>query len=131
LDFDLITIKGISILGINRWPEYFDIYFDFIPHLGKGVIEQYKGKVDILVTHWPPYGILDKVFKRERGGSKGVLKFVKEIKPKIHIFGHIHEGYGYTEIDGIKFYNVSYLDRQYKTKNKPFLISFPISETEK
>lgn len=107
------------------------MYFDWIPHLGKEIIDQYKEKVDILVTHWPPYGILDTVFKRDRGGSKGILKFVREIKPKIHIFGHIHEGYGHTEIDGTHFYNVSYLDRQYKTKNKPFLITLPVVEEEK
>lgn len=71
------------------------MYFDFIPHLGAEVIEKYQGKVDVLVTHWPPLGVLDQINKKEQGGSKGLLKFVKAIKPKVHIFGHIHEGYGY------------------------------------
>lgn len=54
-----------------------DINFDFIPHLGKEIIEKYRGKVDVLVTHWPPYGILDRINRRDKGGSKGILKFVK------------------------------------------------------
>ena len=55
-----------------------------------------------------------------------MLALVKEIRPKIHIFGHIHEGYGHTEIEGTHFYNAAYLDRCYKNKNKPFYIELPV-----
>lgn len=40
---------------------------------------------DILVTHYPPYGILD-----ENLGSPEILNFVLKAKPKWHLFGHIH-----------------------------------------
>jgi Icc-related predicted phosphoesterase len=51
-------------------------------------------KVDILVTHCPPYKILDKADSGKHGGSKALRNKVLEIKPKFHLFGHIHEGSG-------------------------------------
>ena len=41
--------------------------------------------IDILVTHYPPYGILD-----EGLGSAEILNFVMKSKPTYHLFGHIH-----------------------------------------
>ena len=41
--------------------------------------------IDILVTHYPPYGILD-----EGLGSTEILNFVMKSKPTYHLFGHIH-----------------------------------------
>ncbi|MGN1220913.1 MAG: metallophosphoesterase [Candidatus Cryptobacteroides sp.] len=41
--------------------------------------------IDILITHYPPYGILDQDL-----GSPEILNFVLKAKPKYHIFGHIH-----------------------------------------
>ena len=91
----MVEIDGLNILGINKGPEYFDWKFSFAKAYGEPIIEKYKGKVDILVTHWPPFGILDQVRKKENGGSKGLLEFVKAIRPNIHIFGHIHEKRGH------------------------------------
>ena len=41
--------------------------------------------IDVLVTHCPPYGVLD-----EGLGSPEILNFVMKSKPKYHLFGHIH-----------------------------------------
>ena len=41
--------------------------------------------LDILVTHMPPYGILDQDL-----GSLEILNFVLKSQPKYHLFGHIH-----------------------------------------
>ena len=60
----MVSINGINILGIAKRPSYFDWNFDFMPHGGKQLIEKYKGKVDIMITHWPPYGILDEISKK-------------------------------------------------------------------
>lgn len=51
--------------------------------------EDIPDDIDILVTHWPPYGILDKDL-----GSPDILNFVLKAKPKWHLFGHIHETEG-------------------------------------
>ena len=49
------------------------------------VDEDIPKDLDILVTHMPPYGILD-----EEMGSLEILNFVLKSKPKYHLFGHIH-----------------------------------------
>lgn len=41
--------------------------------------------LDILVTHMPPYGILD-----DDLGSSEILNFALKAQPKYHLFGHIH-----------------------------------------
>jgi len=51
-------------------------------------------------------------------GSTTLLEKIKELKQlKIHIFGHIHNGYGDIIKNNIHFYNVSLLDEDYKLKN--------------
>ena len=45
--------------------------------------------LDILVTHYPPYGVLD-----EGMGSLEILTFVLRSQPKYHLFGHIHSTAG-------------------------------------
>jgi len=52
-----------------------------------------KAGVDIMMTHGPPHGILD---ESEHGnlGCDMLLQAVQRVKPKMHCFGHIHEGHG-------------------------------------
>jgi Icc-related predicted phosphoesterase len=64
--------------------------------------------IDILITHGPPFGILDS----ENGwdgithhGSKSLLKNVLSIKPKYHIFGHVHKDYGIFKNEHTVFIN--------------------------
>ncbi len=67
----------------------------------QGILKRF-GKVDILVCHQPPYGILDKVnfpgvpkgWKGKHAGSKIILNYIKKYQPKYVFCGHIHEGEG-------------------------------------
>ncbi|KAG1169846.1 hypothetical protein G6F70_008095 [Rhizopus microsporus] len=53
--------------------------------------------VDILVTHTPPFGYQDKVTRYDRHvGCQYLMDKIKQTKPRVCIFGHIHESYGYT-----------------------------------
>ena len=59
--------------------------------------------LDILVTHYPPLGILDQDL-----GSPEILNFVLKAKPKYHLFGHIHATEGRTIQHGSTlFQNIS------------------------
>lgn len=51
-------------------------------------------EVDIMLTHGPPLGILDQVVHGERVGCEHLLKACTRARPRLHVFGHIHEGYG-------------------------------------
>lgn len=56
--------------------------------------------VDVMLTHGPPMGILDETFRRgERVGCEHLLTAVKRARPRMHVFGHIHEAYGAGRMD--------------------------------
>ena len=57
--------------------------------------EDIPADIDILVTHYTPYGILD-----EGMGSTEILNFVLHSQPKYHLFGHIHSTAGQEHIFG-------------------------------
>lgn len=81
--------------------------------------------VDILITHSPPYGILDQVEKTHAHvGSTTLRDIFGRIKPRLWVVGHIHEGYG--ECDNkissgheCHFVNASYVNELYEPVNKP------------
>ena len=64
--------------------------------------------LDILVTHYPPFGILDDGF-----GSPEILNFVLKAQPEYHLFGHIHRTGGLAEKGRINYVNIS----KYENKN--------------
>lgn len=106
LDQELVSLGGIRFYGSPYFytPRINPTLKTDIPHP-----EAY----DVLVTHAPPYGIYDFASsKMENCGGPELRHHVQMNKPKLHIFGHIHEGYG----QGHPFYNVA-LASKGKTKN--------------
>lgn len=97
--------------------------------------EQIPKDTDVLITHCPPYGILDGTRRGEHVGSGCLLNKVIEIEPKLHVFGHIHEWGGKT-IEPAKgtyfpdyydrcetiFVNASVMNEDYDMVNKPVRI---------
>lgn len=81
--------------------------------------------VDILITHGPPQGILDIVYRHDglpRDGEKlGCPLLMNRIdqldKLKLHVFGHIHSSSGEAYFNGTKFINASICDEQYSPTN--------------
>lgn len=86
---------------------------------------------DIVMSHAPPYLILDainpegrRVRDRKHVGSRALRRWFNElqVKPKYWFFGHIHESYGSMTVDGCEFHNVAMCDRDYKQVNRPHII---------
>jgi Icc-related predicted phosphoesterase len=59
----------------------------------------------LLVTHAPPYGILDRAWSGH-AGSRSIRDFVLEKKPFMHVFGHIHEESGSVRKGGTYFVKI-------------------------
>ena len=60
--------------------------------------------IDIMLTHGPPYEILDETSHPNKDGDnhagcKKLLQAVTRCKPRLHAFGHIHEGWGAVKKD--------------------------------
>ena len=78
---------------------------------------------DILITHGPPYGIGDVVEGRiDNLGCYDLLEAVQRVKPKLHVFGHIHSGHGKYVVGDTIFVNASLLNEQYKQKYQPIVV---------
>jgi len=76
---------------------------------------------DILITHGPPFGYQDIPGGQSiRVGCEMLRYRVDEIKPKIHVFGHIHGANGYYFNGHTHFFNASVLNERYNYTNKPF-----------
>lgn len=112
-------IEGLRIYGSPYTPEFYN--WAFMKKRGveiRKVWENIPSKLDILVTHGPPFKVLDRNLYGVFTGCEDLLEKVKEVKPKIHAFGHIHEAYGRHEENGIKFINASCLNENYRLVNK-------------
>ena len=95
LEDDLVDVEGVMIYGNPYTPQFGQWAFmkDRVK-LDRYWTKAMPGYVDILVTHGPPKGILDKSYNREdvleMCGDKSLLNKVKEVQPTYHLFGHIH-----------------------------------------
>jgi len=80
--------------------------------------------VDILVTHTPPFTIFDSTADQRQVGSIALFAhLITRLKPKLHVFGHIHEAYGQQKYwDRTIFVNASHVNEKYQPVNKPIRI---------
>lgn len=123
------TIGGLKIFGSPYSSSIFEPSpwaFDYDPTgpRSEALWSIIPKNLDILITHGPPKGVLDYVKMVNEGeephvGDVNLLYYVKQTKPKVHLFGHIHEGYGAYQPrwSTTKFYNVSVCDVGYKPVN--------------
>ena len=121
--YDLDTDTSTKIYGSPWQPEFYSWAFN-LPKNGielAGKWEAIPDNTDILITHGPAFGTLDTVAGRpwDNLGCELLAQRIEVIKPKIHVCGHIHSGYGYEFKDGTHFFNASVLDEQYEYTQKP------------
>jgi len=116
----------IKIWGSPWQPEFHNWAFN-LPR-GEKLKEKWDmipTDVDILITHGPPLGKLDYIpYDSVNVGCEELLLKVQEIKPKIHVFGHIHEGYGYVFDGNTHYINAAVLNGRYEYRNKPLTIDW-------
>ncbi len=126
-----VTIDGVKIYGSPWQPWFHNWAFNFAKNddgtQALACWNKIPDDVDIVMTHGPPYKILDKVNFPNFGedpnvGCKFLLHRIMQIQPKIHMFGHIHEQYGTFDLNGTKFVNASTCDLRYKPNNEPVVI---------
>lgn len=124
------VIDGLKIYGSPWQPRFFDWAFNL--NRGQEMAEKWAmipDDIDILITHGPPYGILDLVPRSgwdENTGCEELRKRVEEITKvgslKLHVFGHIHCGHGVHDEFGVKFVNASTCDEQYDPTQRPIVV---------
>lgn len=116
LEHQAVEVEGIKFFGSPYTPIFFNWAFMEEDNKLKSYWDKISEDTQVLVTHGPPFSVLDKTARGDQAGSHTLLERVKKLpKLKAHIFGHIHEQGGKKEtINNIDFYNVSVLDEHYK-----------------
>jgi Icc-related predicted phosphoesterase len=111
--FELKNGAKFTVYASAYQPEFFDYAFGYerdedrfnppslaqkLMRVGAANPVPSHPKIDIMLTHGPPFGILDDVrdgpFGKSSVGCKHLLRAVKRCRPRLHAFGHIHEGWG-------------------------------------
>lgn len=112
------------IYGSPWQPEFYNWAFN-LPRRGDELKEKWNAipkDTDILITHGPPQDHLDvsgPPYNEPHLGCELLRVKVDEQPPKIHVFGHIHGGYGYKFHNGTHFFNASILNERYEYVNRP------------
>jgi Icc-related predicted phosphoesterase len=119
---------NIRIYGSPWQPEFFNWAFN-LPRRGPGLASKWEAipeNTDILITHGPAYGFVDTVENKRNQhlGCELLAERIEEIKPKIHVCGHIHSGHGYTFNGHTHFFNASVLSEQYTYAYKPITVDW-------
>ncbi len=121
-DFGL-ELDGLSIWG-SPWQPWFHDWAFNLPR-GEPLAERWRQAptgVDLLVTHGPPRGILDRIATGEDVGCEALLAELERIRPAVHMFGHIHEARGTQQGDPTLFVNASICNLQYRPIHPPIVL---------
>lgn len=127
LENSSVVIDGIKIWGSPITPWFHGDRWAFNKHRGPEIAEVWENiplDADIVVTHGPvayklDYTQIDKVYV----GCEDLRKRLEIVKPKFHICGHIHEGYGVEEGINTTFVNASTCNLHYSPTNPLFLFT--------
>jgi Icc-related predicted phosphoesterase len=119
----LVQIEGLRIYGSPWQPRFFDWAFN----LDRGPAIRAKwdripAGLDLLVTHGPPHGVLDRTLRGQEVGCEELRLAVQRVRPRLHVFGHIHPGYGQLEQDGVHYVNASTCTQAYQPTNPPIVV---------
>jgi Icc-related predicted phosphoesterase len=111
--------SGVEIEGVKFWGVPYFTSYD-----SNGDLPQQMAEIpmdtDVLISHRPSFGILD-FDGYNNFGCTGLLQAVLKIRPKYHLFGHVHAAYGIEKSQYTTFVNAS-LVRKNRIAHEPFLL---------
>jgi predicted phosphodiesterase len=137
---DYLLDSGVEVDGRRFWGSPWQPWFlSWAFNLPRGEALRAKWALippttDVLITHGPPQGLLDEVetltsraanaFDAPNGhvGCADLRRAVEALGPCVHVFGHIHEGYGQHHERETLSVNASSCDGHYRLVNAPILV---------
>lgn len=121
---EMAIVEGLKIWGRAITPTFGNWWHmaDRGSPMMKSSLEIIPEGIDILLTHGPALGILDRTAHGHNAGCEDMLLELQRIKPRFVVFGHIHEAVGNVIIDGIRYINAAVLNERYRLQNKPTVI---------
>ena len=114
-----VTLEGLRFWGAPWQPWFLDWAFNLprgAPIAAKWAL--IPEGIDVLITHGPPMGTADRTERGENVGCADLGEAMARVKPRLSVFGHIHEGYG---AHGDKV-NAAICDARYRLVNRPIVV---------
>lgn len=130
-DLGFLHDSGCVVEGLRCWGSPWQPwFFDWAFNLPRGPALAAKWAMipdatDVLITHGPPQGILDRTSLDQPAGCEELRAAIRRVRPRLHVFGHIHEGYGVDEADGTLFVNASICTLRYRPTNPAIVVDLP------
>jgi predicted phosphohydrolase len=123
LQDELIELEGLRIWGSPWQPWFHDWAFNLTrgPDLAAKWALIPAG-IDVLVTHGPPAAVLDRTVSGEEVGCQDLARALERVRPRLHVFGHIHEAYGRLVRDGTTYVNACNCDVRYRPLQPPVVV---------
>ncbi len=134
---DYLMDSGCTTLGLKFWgspwqPEFFSWAFN-LPR-GEELTKKWDlipEDTQVLLTHGPPYAILDIVMVKgvpQHLGCEALAARLPKLKQlKLHSFGHLHLQGGQTMLsDGVTFVNAAMCDERYKPNRSPVVVNLTL-----
>jgi Icc-related predicted phosphoesterase len=127
-------INGVKIWGSPITPWFHGDRWAFNRYRGEEIRKVWSNipnDTNIVVTHGPvaykcDFTQYDKLYV----GCEELRTKCKEVKPLLHISGHIHEGYGYEYDEDTTYINTSICNLNYNPINKPWVLDLDIQNKE-
>lgn len=117
-----VVVDGVRIYGAPWMPEFNGWHF-MLPRGSAELLAKWAkipDGIDILLTHGPPAGKCDfSKYQKWYIGCDYLREAVLKVRPKYHVFGHNHEGYGVQMGEFTTFINASCMTRSYILANPP------------
>ena len=111
--------RGVRFYGSPWTPELVDWAYYLDDDELQDRWELIPDAVEVLITHTPPFGVLDRNSSGRNCGCPELQRRLLNLHPRIHCFGHIHASAGTTSMNGTTFINASMVNRRYEVARAP------------
>ena len=136
LDNQAISVLGLRLYGAPEQPDYGHMGFNRSHKELLAIWDRVPADVQLLVTHGPPFGVLDEMAAgphfsgKSNEGCRALAQRIRRLRDlRLHVFGHIHPAYGVKEGDRINdqvtFVNAALANRDHRPVVPPIVIDVP------
>jgi len=118
-----VILGGLRVWGSPWQPRFYDWAFNV--DRGAPLAEKWAlipDDTDILVTHGPPFGVLDVTPAGMRVGCEALAERLEALRVRLHVFGHIHHSYGVIERGSRISVNACTCDESYRAAHAPIVV---------
>lgn len=125
LQDETVELGGLRLHGSPITPTFRNMAFNRDP--GPAIQRHWdaiEAELDVLVTHGPPRGVLDRTFFGAHVGCEDLWTRVEAVAPRVHVFGHIHEAHGQDTRPGLatRFVNAASVPLLRRSPRPPLVL---------